>query len=376
MTDTPENPDSGAAGTEFQTAAALRTLGHEVDTVWAGELPRRLTHGNLHYLLELPLTYRARMLERISDTPYDVVHVSQPHGYLAARSAKHSKAKPIFVHRSHGLEGRASAALAPWQGLGLDRSVSRRIASRAMASLLEFNNRGIARHADGHLVSATLCGEYLRTRYGVPASRIAVIPQAAPALYLETPAPAYDPARLDRILHVGQFAFFKAPMILANSIETILCHRPHATLTWVCSAAHHAQARAQLGPLGRERTTFLNWVPQRQLMPIFDRHGIFLFPSFFEGFGKVFLEAMSRGLAVVASDEGGARDLIVDGRNGRLVPVGDSAAMAQACLAIQSCAAEARAMCEQARKTGLRHTWRRVAAETAQFYVRLMDQRW
>jgi len=371
MTNTPANPDSGAAGTEYQTALALRSLGHEVDTVWADELPRRLRHGNLHYLLELPFTYRARMLAQLQAKAYDVVHASQPHGYLAARAARQHPSRPVFVHRSHGFEPRVTAALVPWAAQGPTRPALGNAASQVMTRLLEFNNRAISIHADGHIVSAQLCAAFLKERYGVARERIAVIAQAPPIKYQNAPICKMEPARLDRILYVGQFVLAKAPMILAQAFEHVLTERPQATLTWVCSAQHHREAAALLSPQARERTTFLDWVPQDRLMDIYDAHGVFLFPSFFEGFGKAFLEAMTRGLLVVASAEGGARDLIVSGKNGFIVPVGDAMAMAQACLAIQRGAVDFRQMSESARQTGLQHTWRRVAQESAAFYQTL-----
>src|SRR5262249_43903224 len=86
MADVPRDPNSGAAGTEVQTAEALRALGHEVDEVWAPQLGRRIAHGNLHYLFELPRTYRREMKRALTAKRYDVIHVNQPHGYLAAKS--------------------------------------------------------------------------------------------------------------------------------------------------------------------------------------------------------------------------------------------------------------------------------------------------
>lgn len=371
MADTPENADSGAAGTEFQTAAALRTLGHEVDTVWSNQLPRRLRHGNLHYLLELPLAYRARMLEHLRLKQYDVVHVNQPHGYLAARAAKAHPARPVFVHRSHGFEPRVADRLVHWHSLQPPRPLLRQAASGALARLLAFNNRAITRHADGHLVSASLCSAYLNERCGVPLERIAVVPQAPPPAYQAAAAPEFDAARLNRILYVGQFAFFKAPMVLAAAFERVLSERADASLTWVCAASDHAQASAVLGPKGRQRVRLVDWMRQSQLMDIYDAHGVFLFPSFVEGFGKAFLEAMARGLVVVASCEGGARDLIRHGENGLLVPVGDAGAMAQACLAVQRGNLDALALSRRARETALAHSWRRVAEQTSAFYRRL-----
>lgn len=52
-------------------------------------------------------------------------------------------------------------------------------------------------------------------------------------------------------------------------------------------------------------------------------HDIFAFPSYFEAFGLVLLEAMQHGLPVVASDEGAIGDIVADGETGFLVPKRD-----------------------------------------------------
>ncbi|CAG0932259.1 Spore coat protein SA [Rhodocyclaceae bacterium] len=376
MADTPANPDSGAAGTEFQTVLAMRRLGHEVDAVWADGLPHRIRHGNLHYLAELPFAYRKRMIERLQSKAYDVVHVNQPHGYLAARALFGRGALPVFVHRSHGLEPRVRESLRPWlRRYASKRPVLRRIASGVMETLLEFNNLGITRYADGHIVSASLCGDFLHQRYGVPHDRIVVIPQAPPGIFQTAPATAIDARRLKRLLYVGQYAFIKGPMILAAAFEQVLAKHPEATLTWVCDKRHHEEAASLLSSQARERVSFLHWVPQVELLGIYDDHGVFLFPSFFEGFGKAFLEAMSRGLVVVASAEGGARDIIENGRNGMLAPVGDVAAMASACNDILDNQGLAMDIGSHARQTALRYTWDRVAQETVGFYQRLIERK-
>ena len=80
----------------------------------------------------------------------------------------------------------------------------------------------------------------------------------------------------------------------------------------------------------RDRVAILDWMPHRELPALLDRHGLLLFPSFVEGFGRVFVEAMARGLVVVASRQGGARDLLADGAGGILVPVGSADAMIRA----------------------------------------------
>ncbi len=53
-------------------------------------------------------------------------------------------------------------------------------------------------------------------------------------------------------------------------------------------------------------------------------------PSRVEGLPSVVLEAYAARRAVVATDAGGVREALTDGCEGRLVPVGDGAALAAA----------------------------------------------
>jgi N-acetyl-alpha-D-glucosaminyl L-malate synthase BshA len=57
---------------------------------------------------------------------------------------------------------------------------------------------------------------------------------------------------------------------------------------------------------------------------------VFLLPSETESFGLAALEALSCGVPVVASRVGGLPEVVSDGENGFLLPLGDVAAMAQA----------------------------------------------
>ncbi len=370
MADTPADPDRGAAGTEVQTARALRELGHEVDNVWSDDLGRRVGHGNLHLLLELPRAYERAAVEALRSKPYDVVHVNQPHGFRAARAVHRLSPKTAFIHRSHGIELNVESTLAPWRAkFAADaRGVVRRMTSGALARLLARHSYAIAAEADGHIVSSSIDADFLAEELHVDRAKIAVIAQAAPDSYLRTPAPAMSAERLRRVLHVAQFAFFKAPMITAAAIDRIASADPDARFTWVCDRGSHDAVRALLSPEANSRIDLLHWTTQDALREIYDGHGLFLFPSFFEGFGKAFLEAMSRGLCVIASDAGAMHDLIEHGRNGCLVPPGDAEALADAAIALMRDAGRAQAIGEATARTAREHTWERVARELTAFY--------
>src|SRR5262249_17946038 len=159
---------------------------------------------------------RNALRKRFQNTTYDVVHVNQPHGYLAAKALRTLDSRAIFVHRSHGLEGRVRRELARWkrQYGKDDRPKGRRAFRYLMDVSLELNNLAIARYAHGHIVSASECRDFLHYRYGVPLEQIAVVPQAPPEEYRNCDPKPMTEQRLQKILYVGQYAFFKAPMVL------------------------------------------------------------------------------------------------------------------------------------------------------------------
>jgi len=75
-----------------------------------------------------------------------------------------------------------------------------------------------------------------------------------------------------------------------------------------------------------ENIKFLGWRSDvAEVMSTFD---IFALPSLNEGMGRVLVEAMALGRPIVASNIGGIPDLVVDGENGYLVPVGDVESLA------------------------------------------------
>ena len=366
--------NSGAAGTELQTIAGLRRLGHEVDEVWATDLGRRIKHGNLHYLLELPYIYRKVIRQKNNEKDYDVVHVNQGHCYLAAKEHRESKRRGIFVCRSHGLDDHMEMVLKEWRyKLGIkNRSLIKSIPGKIIDTLLFRHDRLAARYASGFIVSNCLDRDFLIKYHKVPKEHVACIHQAPPDLFVQTLPVRLNPERLRKILYSGGFGYWKAPHIVAEVANELLCEYPKVSFTWVCGKSDHQQVIQLLNPSARKRIDLVSWTSQKELLNIYDKNGIFIYPSLFDGFGKVFLEAMARGLCVITTRTGGMRDIIRDGKNGFLVDFNNSSMILQKIHYLQDNIEKAEYISGQSRSTAEDLTWDRVARETASFYKKLL----
>ena len=146
--------------------------------------------------------------------------------------------------------------------------------------------------------------------------------------------PLDTPAEAPLLLALGRLHRAKAIDVLlqALTLET----RPYL---WI---AGDGPLRAELDALARklgvaERVRFLGW---RDDMPaLLAAADTLACPSRIEPLGNVIIEAWAHGVAVVAADAEGPRQLIEDGHNGLLVPREDAPALAAAIRAAGSPAA-------------------------------------
>ena len=372
--DVPPDPNSGAAGTELRTIEALRARGHDVQAIWAQDLGRRIQHGNLHYLLELPSAYRRVIGQRCRSQAFDVIHANQGHCYAAAREHAREARPGVFVCRSHGLDDHMEKCLGLWRlRLGLEpRSSAKRALSAVLNGLLQRHDRQAYRHASGVLVRSGIDEDYLVQATKVPAARVGRVAQAPAEAFCATPALPMTPQRLSKLLHVGGFAYFKGVHAIAGAANELLADDASLAMTWVCRLQEHESVRALLSPTVRHRVDLRAWVPQEQLVQILDTHGIFLMPSLFEGFGKLFLESMARGMCVIGTPTGGMKDIIQPGSNGCLVGFNDNAGISKAVRQLRGSTEAAVAMSAAAAETARLYSWARMGAEVEGFYRHLL----
>jgi glycosyltransferase involved in cell wall biosynthesis len=91
-----------------------------------------------------------------------------------------------------------------------------------------------------------------------------------------------------------------------------------------------AEKRAGVG----DAVTWMEDIYLRDLAALYGASDVFLFPSLYEGFGRVLVEAGAAGLPAVATATSGAADILRDGETGYLTPIEDPAAMAEKACAL------------------------------------------
>ncbi|HVZ49330.1 MAG TPA: glycosyltransferase, partial [Gemmatimonadaceae bacterium] len=96
---------------------------------------------------------------------------------------------------------------------------------------------------------------------------------------------------------------------------------------------------------------------------------LFLFPSRYEAFSLVTLEAAASGLPIVCHRINGTEELVADGVNGWLVPFGADALRARV-VALRDDAGLRARMGAAAVESSRRYAWDRVAAE----YLAVLDE--
>jgi glycosyltransferase involved in cell wall biosynthesis len=366
LANTLPNPNEGASGCDLSTMQALRELGHQVDAVWTGGWHRRIPHDNLHQLLELPRWFNRILIEQCGRTNYDVIQVSQPHGWLAARTHRTRAVPGVFIMRSHGWEPCAWAAA---QRFGSDpRPLLRRTATAVLRPLLARHNDLVLRYADGVVVSSREEARFLILNSCVRPDKTLALPPGVPSCFLNSPPPT-NPERFRKVLYVASYSHHKAPEVVAAVMRELAEKVEDLTLTWVTQETAHPAVRLLLGSVAT-RVKLRGWMPREELMELYDTHGFFLQPSHYEGYCMAFLEAMARGCCVLATNISGMGEKIVCGKNGFLFKRSDPADMVDTLVDMLGNPDKCALIGSAARKTAESMTWETTAKEFVSFCER------
>lgn len=174
--------------------------------------------------------------------------------------------------------------------------------------------------------------------WGVPASEIDVVYNAVPTTPLDAAVqPDFD------IVSVGRLVPWKG-------FEDLI--RVAGRGKWSLRIVGDGPLAGDLEALARREgaaVTFSGHVAQAEVAPAICSGRVFVLNSSYEGLPHIVLEAMAAGVPVIASAAGGTPETIDDGRTGRLIPVGDSAALEAALSDLLGDPARAQGMARKAR---------------------------
>lgn len=218
--------------------------------------------------------------------------------------------------------------------------------------------------ADLVMVPSRYSGEVAQRVYGVPADRVAVVPEA---IDLEAWQAAFE--RAPRRARAGSAVLCVARLyprkrvadllrvaaILRGRIPDVQIRIVGQGPEWDAVSRLHAELA-----LG-ESAVLLGDVTKERLAEEYVNADCFCLPSVQEGFGIVFLEAMAAGLPVVACRVAAVPEVVLDGRTGVLTPPRDPAALAEAIESLLRQPDRARALGEEGRRRAAGFTPERVA---------------
>jgi glycosyltransferase involved in cell wall biosynthesis len=109
---------------------------------------------------------------------------------------------------------------------------------------------------------------------------------------------------------------------------------------------------------------------EQDVIRAFRTFDVLVWPSTYEGFGLVLLEAMTQGMAIVATPVGCAPALVRDGENGLMVPRRDGRAVAAAVRRLLGDRDLRERLGSAARAAVSGMTWRHTAERTLETYRR------
>jgi glycosyltransferase involved in cell wall biosynthesis len=223
-----------------------------------------------------------------------------------------------------------------------------------------------------------VCSRYMRREvqqlFHLPEDKIKVIPNAVG----ERELPKVEPDFLNRFAHplekivlfVGRLVREKGVQVLLEAAPSILSACPEAKLVVVGEGPLKPELTARATALGiGPKVYFTGYVDDETLLKLYQCAAVAVFPSLYEPFGIVALEAMLTGTPVVVSDTGGLAEIVRHAETGLKAIPGNSFSLANQITYALRHPERAQEMANRARELVRRlYNWPTVASLTLQVY--------
>ena len=166
---------------------------------------------------------------------------------------------------------------------------------------------------------------------------------------------------------VGSFRRGKGQAALVSVMAEVRHHHPEVWLVFAGDGPDRATVEGAVRDSGLPRVRFLGTVQDARTL--FDGFDVVVSASEAEGMPNVLLEAAAAGRPIAATSVGGTPEIVIDGRTGLLVPVGDARALGQAMIRLLDDPTLAKRLGRQAREhVSVTFGLERFVAETAALY--------
>lgn len=130
------------------------------------------------------------------------------------------------------------------------------------------------------------------------------------------------------VMFVGRFVREKGIQVLLQAASTVLAQEPDTKFVIVGGGARdHLERFVRWFGL-QDKVLFTGFMANRSLHQLYRCADVAVFPSLYEPFGIVALEGMAAGAAVVSSDAGGLKEVVLHDETGTTTFAGDPGSLA------------------------------------------------
>lgn len=194
------------------------------------------------------------------------------------------------------------------------------------------------------------------TKYRVAEQRTHIVPNGVSENYFyQAERAPHAPLRL---LFVGRLSPQKNLPLLLTALQGV---SQQFDTTIVGAGENEADLRLLAKRAKLQNVHFAGRKDGEALLEAYESADVFVLPSEREGMPLVLLEAMAMRLPIVGTNVLGTRDLVRDGHNGYLVPLGDPAQLQAALLNIANDAETYTRMSKRAGERATQYSWQKLA---------------
>ena len=319
----------------------------------------------IDWIMQMNFNMVAKATEIIAkEGKFDVIHAHDWLVAYAAKTLKHSFNTPI-VATIHATEnGRNS---------GIHDETQRYINDSEWLLTYE---------ATEVIVNSNFMKNDLQRIFGLPYEKISVIPNGINLNNFSGVERDYDFRRqyaMDNekiILYLGRLVYEKGIQHLIGAMPKILNNYHDAKLVVCGRGGMIDELRKEVNQLGiANKVYFAGYCDSKKVQKMYKCADIAVFPSTYEPFGIVALEAMLAGVPTVVSDVGGLNEIVDHGITGMKSYAGNSNSLADSVLALLFDAK----LCDYVSKNAVKkvkdlYNWNKIAQDTHFVYEQAICQ--